>query len=346
MSQKLQKLAKQEAGVLAFFRRQFRMHPPPLPPGTDLIGRTVIITGGSGGLGVEAGRQFLRLRPAHLIVTVRSQAKGDDLTGKLCKEFPDATISAWLLDMESYESIQRFVQKCETLARIDIVILNAGLQKDVFERVEATGHEKTVQVNYISTALLTILLLPVLKSKTTSNSENSKPPMLSIVASDTAYWAKFNLKKPLIPQFDDPKTFDHTNYQRSKLLLFWFIVKLSELVSADDVTINLTNPGLTDGTSINTETFSKFNPVLRAIASRMKGFMARTIEDGASTYIYATVLQGKESHGSYVSDWKIQPYPAVVYGETGDKAKQQLWEETMKELEFAGVANIIQHLAR
>jgi hypothetical protein len=137
--------------------------------------------------------------------------------------------------------------------------------------------------------------------------EDSKPPILSIVASDTAYWAKFDLKKPLIPQFDNPKTFNHTNYQRSKLLLFWFVVKLSELISAEDVTINLTNPGLTDGTSLNTEMFSKFNPVLRAIASSLKGFMARTVEVGASTYIHATVLQGKESHGSYVSDWKIQP---------------------------------------
>ncbi|CEN60454.1 hypothetical protein ASPCAL02892 [Aspergillus calidoustus] len=344
MSQSLQKLAKREAGVLAFFRRQFRMHPPPLPAGTDLTGRTVIITGGSGGLGVEASRQFLRLRPAHLIVTVRSQAKGDELTAKLQKEFPDATISAWLLDMESYESIQRFVRQCDTLSRIDIVILNAGLQKDVFEQVEATGHEKTVQVNYISTALLTILLLPVLKAK--HNSEDSKSPILSIVASDTAYWAKFDLNKPFIAQLDNPKTFNHTNYQRSKLLLFWFVVKLAEVVSADNVTINLTNPGLTDGTSLNTETFSKFNPVLRAIASRAKGLMARTVEVGASTYIYATVLQGKESHGSYVSDWKFQPYPAVVYGETGDKAMKQLWEETMKELEFAGAASIVQQLAR
>jgi NAD(P)-dependent dehydrogenase (short-subunit alcohol dehydrogenase family) len=307
MSQNLQELAKKEAGVLAFFQRQFRMQPPPLPPGTDLIGRTVIITGGSGGLGVEASRQFLRLRPAHLIVTVRSECKGDELTAKLRKEFPEATISVWLLDMESYESIQGFVRNCETLARIDIVVLNAGLQKDVFERVEATGHEKTVQVNYISTALLTILLLPVLTAKRTSDLEDSKPPILSIVASDTAYWAKFDFKKPLIPQFDNPKTFNHTNYQRSKLLLFWFVVKLSELISAEDVTINLTNPGLTDGTSLNTEMFSKFNPVLRIIASRVKGFIARTVEDGASTYIYATVVQGKESHGSYVSDWKIQP---------------------------------------
>ncbi|KAJ0416904.1 short-chain dehydrogenase/reductase family protein [Aspergillus carlsbadensis] len=346
MSQNLQNLAKKEGGMLAFFRRQFRIHPTPLPAGTDLAGRTVIITGGSGGLGVEASRQFLRLHPAHLIVTVRSQSKGDALTAKLRKEFPHSTISAWLLDMESYESIQGFVEQCKTLSRIDIVVLNAGLQKDTFERVEATGHEGTVQVNYISTALLAILLLPVLRSASDSSTPGSKPPLLSIVSSDTAYWAKFDLNKPFIPQFDNPKTFSPTHYQKSKLLLFWFIVKLSELVPADNVTVNLTNPGLTAGTDLNKDMFSKLNPVLNAVLSRLKGAVARTIEDGASNYIYATVVKGKESHGSYVSDWKFQPYPAVVYGAKGNKAKEQLWEETIKELEFADVASIVQQVAR
>lgn len=39
-----------------------------------------------------------------------------------------------------------------------------GLQAARFERVPATGHERLVQVNYVSTMLLAILLLPVLKA--------------------------------------------------------------------------------------------------------------------------------------------------------------------------------------
>ncbi|KAL3471659.1 hypothetical protein BJX99DRAFT_237068 [Aspergillus californicus] len=344
MSQTLQNAAKSEAGIAAFFRRQFFTHPPPLPEGTDLTGRTVIITGGSGGLGVEASRQFLRLNVAHLIVTVRSQTKADDLAGKLRNEFPESNISAWLLDMESYESITSFVKKCDTLPGIDIVILNAGLMKDTFEIVQATGHEKTLQVNYISTALLSILLLPILKSKAASNG-STKPPILSLVASDTAYWAKLNTNGPILAQFDDEKTFSTEAYQNSKLLLFWFVQKLSELVPSEDVTVNLTNPGLTAGTALNDEMFSNFHPFLSAILSRVKRLMARTIEVGASNYIYATVVEGKESHGSFVSEWKFQPYPPIVYGELGNTLKERLWEETLKELQFVDVATIVQGLS-
>lgn len=80
--------------------------------------------------------------------------------------------------MEDYDSIRNFATECESLARIDMVILNAGLQKTTFRRARTTGHELHVQINYISTALLTILLLPVLKAKRPP----SDPPVLSIVS--------------------------------------------------------------------------------------------------------------------------------------------------------------------
>ncbi|KAH8885826.1 NAD(P)-binding protein [Thozetella sp. PMI_491] len=341
MSQKLQSAAKRESGVPAFIQRQFCLHPLPLPQGTDLAGRVVIVTGGNSGVGFEACRQFLRLRPAHLIITVRSQAKGDEAKEKLHKDFPDALVSAWLLDMESYESITAFAKRCETLARIDIVVLNAGVQKNIFELNTDTQHEKTLQVNYLSTALLATLLLPVLKSK---KPVSSKPPVLSIVASDTAYWGSIDSSRPIIAQFDNPETFSRNQYQNSKLLLFWFVRKVSELVPSNDIVINLSNPGMTAGTSLNDELFAKFNPVAKGVANRMKKLLARTVEDGATNYIYATVVQGEESHGSFVSDWTIQPYPFVVYGETGEEIKERLWDETMKELEFSGAADIFKSM--
>jgi hypothetical protein len=34
-----------------------------------------------------------------------------------------------------------------------------------------------------------------------------------------------------------------------------------------------------------------------------------------------------------------------MYGATGDEVKERLWEETMKELEFADVATVIRDMA-
>ncbi|KAH8659886.1 hypothetical protein BX600DRAFT_482039 [Xylariales sp. PMI_506] len=342
MSQNLLSAAKKEGGIAAFFHRQFWLHPPSLPEGTDLSDRVAIITGGNGGLGFEASRQLLRLRPNQLIITVRSQSKGDEATEKLRREFPDSSVSAWILDMESYDSITAFAKKCESLPRIDVVILNAGIQEYVYTLNPNTKHEQTLQINYLSTALLTILLLPVLKSK---KHPDSKPPVLSIVTSDTAYWANVTTTGPILTELDKEENFGNDTYARSKLLLFWFAQKLAGLVSSDDVVINLTNPGLTAGTSLNDSTLSKLNPLLSVVASTAKGLVARSTEDGANNYIYATVVQGKESHGSYVSDWKIQPYPLIVYGEDGNKVRERLWEETMQELDFANAAGIVQGMA-
>lgn len=53
----------------------------------------------------------------------------------------------------------------QDLSRLDIVILNARVFGSGFNIVPETGHENSVQVNYLSTMLLSILLLPVLKIK-------------------------------------------------------------------------------------------------------------------------------------------------------------------------------------
>jgi NAD(P)-dependent dehydrogenase (short-subunit alcohol dehydrogenase family) len=304
MSRALEDSAKKAAGIPAFFRRQFSLHPPALPAGTDLTGRIAIITGGNAGLGLEASRQFLRLRPSQLIITVRSQSKGDAAVSTLRREFPDAPVSAWLLDMESYESVMAFAERCKTLPRIDIVILNAGTQRNIFKLHERTQHEMTIQVNYLSTALLTILLIPVMASK---REPGTRPPLLSVVSSDTAYWAKIKTDGPILPQFDVPEDFSNAYYSKSKLLLLWFVEKLSEIVKSDSVIINSSNPGLTSGTNLNDELFSTINPMLKAFVNTMKNFLGRSIADGASNYVYATVVQGEESHGSFVSDWSIQP---------------------------------------
>jgi hypothetical protein len=39
----------------------------------------------------------------------------------------------------------------------------------------------------------------------------------------------------------------------------------------------------------------------------MKSLLGRTLEVGASTYVDAAVVKGKESHGSYIADWEVKP---------------------------------------
>ncbi|KAI6361464.1 hypothetical protein MCOR25_006498 [Pyricularia grisea] len=330
MSANLEAQATAEATLKGFLWRQ-REAPKPLPTGTSAKGQTSIVTGSNVGLGLEASRQLLQLGLSHLVMGVRSQERGDAAAKKLRAEFPDARISVWIVDMSSYESVRAFAAKCGAeLERIDSVILNAGVQTSTFTLVEDTGHEITVQVNYLSTALLSLLLVPVLKAK---KKEGAPPPVLTIVGSDTAYMTNLLSMEPALPVFDKPEAFSQfQTYPRAKLLLVFFVAKLAEHVDPADVIINYSNPGLTKGTEI-----ARSGSLLSKIAgSTTQYFLARELDVGASVYLDAVFNHGAEGHGGFISDWTIKPYPPVWYTEEGKKLRTSLWEETMKELRPAG----------
>ncbi|KAI0428439.1 retinol dehydrogenase 12 [Xylaria sp. FL1042] len=343
MSSQLESEASFEASVLGFFYRQWVLHRKSVPAGTDLSSQVAIMTGSNSGLGLEAGRQLLELGLAHLILAVRSQPKGDKAADDLRKEFPGAKISVWLLDMSSYDSITAFVEKCKSLPKINMVILNAGLKGgEVFSTEKSTGHEYSFQVNYLSTALLTILLLPLLKSK---RAAVSKQPVLSIVTSDSAFWTSIETPGPILPQLDAAENYSAMSwYQRSKLLQYFFVSKLAEEVDSRDVIVNMVSPGLCKGTAFKDR--GDWSTITLLLFGTFKWINGRALATGASTYVDAAVVKGEESHGSYVSDWAIRPYPQILYTQTGAQLRERLWEETLEELNFAGASDIIQKLKK
>jgi NAD(P)-dependent dehydrogenase (short-subunit alcohol dehydrogenase family) len=274
--------------------------PPPLSD-IDLSGQTAIITGASTGIGYHSCVHFLTHQLSHLILAVRSTTKGEAAASKLRTQFPSAKIEVWSLEMTSYESIQTFARKVETdLTRLDIVILNAGIVKPEFVIVESTGHEEVFQVNYLSTVLLSILILPLLKTK----SPPSVPGRLSIVNSGTSFVATFPNRHsvPLLKSFDVKAERDaHERYPCSKLLSHYYIVKLANYVNPKDVIVNLVDPGLTKGSSFMRE----LTGLVSIAFGVAKATLGRSQEVSSSAYIYAAAGVGEESHCSLVFDWKI-----------------------------------------
>ncbi|KAJ1328010.1 retinol dehydrogenase 12 [Microdochium nivale] len=353
-SGQLQARSRAEASYLAFFKRQFRQAVP-LPADLDLHGKTAVITGANAGLGFETSRQLLRARLLRLILAVRSQSRGDAAAEKLRREHPEAEVLVWILDMDSYGSVQAFATRCQAALNdhrmaIDIVLLNAGIQLDVYEMSPDKKHERVLQVNYLSTMLLTILLLPVLKqgrqlrraARGSSNNDESSPAVLSIVSSDMAYHAPFDATAPsIIAQLDDFEERDYDSllqYAKSKAIQQSFIPRLAELVDRDDVVLNLVNPGLCRDTAFNDGRLSG----LKLLWYRLfMAIVSRTVEIGATTLVDAVAVQGRQSHGSFISDWNIKPFPPALYGETGRRIQDTLWEETMDEFEFAGARKIV-----
>lgn len=146
----------------------FRPKLPELPP-LDFGGQTAIITGTTNGLGLTASEELLRRRLSRLIMGVRTVSRGEEVKRQLLSDEsiraanPGAQIDVLELNLEDYSSVVAFADKVRSLTQtLDIAVLNAGMGTVYFE-MSRSGHEKQMQVNLLSNALLALELLPLLE---------------------------------------------------------------------------------------------------------------------------------------------------------------------------------------
>ncbi|KAK7416876.1 hypothetical protein QQX98_004934 [Neonectria punicea] len=318
-----------------------RAKPRPPPATTSFAGQTAIITGSNSGIGLTAAQEMLQYGLTHLIIAVRNVSKGEKAATGLRTTHPTRKIEVWEVDMLSSVSVQAFARKCNQLVRLDIVILNAGISKPGWV-LSPDGHEQVFQANYLSTALLAILLLPIIKTKRSPEI----PGRLCIVSSGLALGSQFENRNdvPLLPSFDDPTKWGVAarmdRYPLTKTLVLMLASKLSEVVSADEVVVNVVDPGLISGTGLNMDQPLWF----RAILALMKLVSSRSMQQGAWSYLDAVAVKGKETHGGFLVNWSLYPYHSMMYTEEGKNTTQHLWEETIEELSFAGVKGILRSL--
>ena len=107
-----------------------------------------------------------------------------------------------------------------------------------------------------------------------------------------------------MPPFDDPKNFDGPDYYGvSKLLGQMFLWKLMDYMSAEDVVVNMVDPGAIGGTELGRDTPG----AMMIFAKLFQLAITRSLPDGATAYIDASVVRGPESHGAFIMGWEIKP---------------------------------------
>ncbi|KAI0163524.1 hypothetical protein BJ166DRAFT_526572 [Pestalotiopsis sp. NC0098] len=335
---------EKRATLLAFAKRQLFVTPTlPTRDQYDLSGKTAIVTGANSGIGLETSRQLLDLGLSRLIIAVRSQSRGEAARDNLLagRDAEKHVVEVWSLDLEIYESITAFARRAnEELDRLDILVNNAGVMKKAFGRNEGTGHEHMVQTNYLSLVLLTILLLPVIKQKTTPDG----PGRMVLVNSDVAAHARFSERDApsLLAALDEEANFqDQERYATSKLLGQLFLAELTRRIPAGVAVVNAPNPGLTRSNLGGHYKGSVAGFLAEHIFLRILG---RAPDVGARSITCAAVMYGQELHGQYIEDGKIQPLAPLLYKPEGRNIGERLWRETMDDLAPYGAANIIDGL--
>ncbi|KAI1771737.1 hypothetical protein F4818DRAFT_428903 [Hypoxylon cercidicola] len=324
------------------YRQLFVTPPPVTRRDADLSGKTAIVTGASGGIGLETARLLLDLG-CKVILAVRSESKGQKARQILSagRDLPDGFIQVWKLDLSVYDSIIAFADRCKTLERLDIAILNAGIYK-MAEEFTSSGYEEGIQINYLANVLLALLLLPVIKEKTAGKD----PGHINIVSSDTGAWSRFDERTtdPLLSAFKRPMPVwdSGDRYGTAKLLQQLFVAELSKRVSPSVVTVSTSNPGLCGGSDLARETSGLF----RFIYKVQLFLLSRPPAVGARTLVHSVTTLGNQAHGQYIEDAKIQPMPPIAYTSEGLRLEKKLYEETLDELSFAKVRGIVDEVSK
>ncbi|KAK7906567.1 hypothetical protein PG985_016304 [Apiospora marii] len=329
---------EKRAGKLHFIYRQLCVQTPQLSTDhVNLEGKRAIVTGSNMGLGLETARQLLRLGAA-VVLAVRDTAKGEDARRQLVAG--DALladrIEVWELDMSSYESMVGFVGRVRASAPLDILVLNAGVF-NCHEAFAPTGYEQVMQINYLSTALLTLMLLPILQEQRLAG---HAPARVVWVTSDMAAWASFQERtaQPLLPAFREPmgpKWDMADRYGTSKLLGQLFLTELVRHVQPGTTLVTCANPGLCHGSGLGRQSVGWLR-LGNKVATRLLG---RTCTVGARPIVHAATLLDEKAHGQYIEDGKLQPMPPIVYTPEGQSIARRLYEETLSELALVQAAH-------
>lgn len=127
-----------------------------------LNGKTVALTGSTGGIGNELCRHLLNIR-AKLVLIDRNKNKSETLKRQLESEFSNADIKCITADLEDIDSVN---EACEKLVGedVDVFIHNAGAYSIPRHKCD-TGYDNVFQINFVSPYFMIRKLLPSLKKR-------------------------------------------------------------------------------------------------------------------------------------------------------------------------------------
>ena len=223
---------------------------------TDMTAATVLITGGTGGLGYEAARAVAG-RGLSVVVTGRSAEGVERVAARVSAE-TGATVHGMTLDLGSLADVRRFVKELTSAALPPLrgVVCNAGVQSVSGTAVTADGYEQTFGVNHLAHFLLVRELLPHLV----------EPARIVFVASDThdparptgmpapAYTTARALADPDGDATGSANTVGRRRYTTSKLCnvltTYELARRLQQASPGGSITVNAFDPGLMPGTGL------------------------------------------------------------------------------------------------
>jgi NAD(P)-dependent dehydrogenase (short-subunit alcohol dehydrogenase family) len=127
----------------------------------DQSGKFAVVTGANSGTGKEAAKR-LAGAGAHVVLAVRTVAKGEAARADILAEHPDAQLEVRRVDLADLASVREFADGMIADGRpIDLLVNNAGVMTPPSRLTTADGFELQFGSNYLGPFALTMRLLPL-----------------------------------------------------------------------------------------------------------------------------------------------------------------------------------------
>jgi len=278
----------------------------------SMVGKVVLITGATSGIGLSTSRALAE-KGARLVIVGRDLEKITSAVNNIREEVKNSDIDTLLADLSSLDEVRDLTNEFKNrYDRLDVLINNAGAI--FFTRVlTIDGYEKTFALNHLSNFLLTNLLL----DKIILTARNTGEARIVNVSSDAHRGGKI--------YFDD-LMFEQRRYgiggwrayNQSKLANILFTFELARRLGETNVSVNALHPGFV------ASNLGKNNGLLGKMGMKLAQIFATTPEIGAQTSIYlASWPDVKGMTGKYFTKCQEVPADPAAYNlETARK----LWD--------------------
>ncbi len=233
-----------------------------------MVGKIVLITGGTGGIGKATAIGLARLG-ARVGITGRDVARTGQVAADIRAASGNPAVDPFAADMSSQAEVRRLaVAVLETYPRLDVLINNVG-GFWAHRHPTADGLERTFALNHLAPFLLTNLLLDRLKA--------GAPARVVTVSSGAQSAGRID--------FDDLQSAHNYSgqraYSQSKLANIMFTNELARRLEGTGVTASSVHPGV-----VRTNFGAEDQAWLFTVVSKVVLPFLKTPAQGAQTSIY------------------------------------------------------------
>ncbi len=276
-------------------------------PGEIMTGKTVILTGGTSGIG-RAAAFSLAEKKAGLTIIARNRRKAEQVCKEIIEKTGNPSVDFLVADLSLMSDISRVAEKVrEKTASIDVLINNAGALFN--ERLETSeGFEQTFATDLLGVFYLTMLLKDALAASAQARVIN--------VSSGGMYTQKIDVTdlENRLGTYNGAKAYARAKRGVVILTRLW-----AEKFRSDRIVVHAMHPGWVDTPGIQRS--------LPGFTERVRNIL-RTPEQGADTIVWlASAQKAVQSSGLFWLDRR--PRETVLLPGTGEseQEREKLWKE-------------------